>query len=52
MKVNGERIHCVRFADDILVIEDSEKETNKMLLVLVGTLKLICKWKCIRRELR
>lgn len=41
-KTNGERIHCIRFADDIVIVADSEKEMNKMLQVLSDTLKL---WK-------
>ena len=40
IKANGERIHCIRFADDIVIVADSEKEMNRMLQVISDTLKL------------
>jgi len=34
IKINGKRIHSIRFADDIALIADTEKELNRMLEIL------------------
>lgn len=39
IKINGERIHCIRFADDIVVIADSVKEMEFMLLKFAKLLR-------------
>ena len=31
IKINGEQIHSIRFADDIVVMADSEKDMTRML---------------------
>lgn len=39
IKVNGQEIHCIRFADDIALTADSEKELSKMMRVLSSMLQ-------------
>lgn len=39
IKINGKRIHCIRFADDIVVFADSVKEMENMLGKLDEILK-------------
>lgn len=38
VKVNGEQIHSIRFADDIVLMTESERDLNDMLLCLDTTL--------------
>ena len=43
IKINGRRIHSIRFAGDIVIIVDSVKEMKRMLEILsesLGKLKL------------
>lgn len=38
VKINGNQVHCVRFADDIVVLSESESEMENMLKVLADNL--------------
>lgn len=31
IKINGQRIHCIRFADDIVLLAEPQNDMNKML---------------------
>lgn len=39
IKINGQRIHCIRFADDIVNLSDTESDMNTMLNELDASLK-------------
>lgn len=39
VKTNYESKHCIRFADDIVIVIDLEKEINKMLHIFSYNLK-------------
>lgn len=38
VKINGQHIHFIRFADDIVIRADSEYDMNNMLKMLLNTL--------------
>jgi ribosome-interacting GTPase 1 len=40
--INGKQIHSIRFADDIAILADSEKDMNNMLQILE---KVLSKYK-------
>ncbi|KAI5695438.1 hypothetical protein M8J77_005016 [Diaphorina citri] len=39
VKINGQNIHCIRFADDIVILAESEADMNNMLEILANTLE-------------
>ncbi|KAI5731180.1 hypothetical protein M8J77_006038 [Diaphorina citri] len=40
VKTNGQPIHCIRFADDIVILAETEEDMNEMLNVLSNALQI------------
>lgn len=38
VKINGQKVHCIRFADDIALVAENEEEMNEMLNILAEKL--------------